>query len=188
MTASRLLRAALVPCLFASGCACMSNTEKGAATGGILGFGTGAIIGQATGHPLLGALLGTTLGTVGGAAVGNHIDRREQRQAAMAAANAPPRLSLTDIAGMAQSHISDTLIINQIRTTGSVYRLGAEHIQWLKASGVSDAVVAEMQATATRPAQRVFSPTPVYGPPPVYVVQPAPPPVSFGVGFSTRIH
>jgi hypothetical protein len=88
---------------------------------------------------------------------------------------------------MAQQGISDAVIITQIRSTQSVYMLGPPDIQWLKSQGVSDAVVMEMQATATRvpgPQPRVYA-RPYYHPD-VVVVDPYPPPV--GVGFSyTRV-
>jgi hypothetical protein len=90
-------------------------------------------------------------------------------------------LSLVDIAQMAQQHISDAVIIGQIRSTGSVYRLSPPDIQWLKENGVSDAVIMEMQATANRYPRRVYSATPVYTQP-VYVVEPPPPPPPVGVG------
>ena len=63
-------------------------------------------------------------------------------------------LGLTDVAQMAQQHISDEVIITHIRTNGVVYHLSAAEIEYLKASGVSDAVVIEMQATANRVPRR----------------------------------
>ena|SRR5581483_8532516 len=185
----RVYAAALLPALLACGCASMNNTEKGAAAGGVIGAGTGALVGSAVHRPGIGALAGAGIGAVSGALVGNAIDENDRKnQARVAAATAPPPLGLTDIVAMAQQHISDTVIISQIRTTGSVYRLSPSDIEWLKANGVSDAVVIEMQATASRYPRRVYSATPVYGPAPVYVVEPAPPPpvaVGVGVGFSS---
>jgi hypothetical protein len=160
----------------------MSNTEAGAGVGGLLGAGTGALIGHATGHTGAGALIGAGVGAVSGGLIGHAVDKSEEKAAALAAANARGPLGLTDVAGLAQAHVSDEVIIAQIRSTGSVFRLSTNDIVWLKQSGVSDAVVQEMQATATRYPQRVYTATPVYTQP-VYVVEPEPPPVAIGVGF-----
>lgn len=189
MTTKRQLACSLVPAvLLVCGCSTMSNTEKGVGVGAGLGAVTGAIIGSATGHTGAGAAIGAGLGGLAGGVTGNSVDESERRQEArLAAATAPVAgpLGLTDIASMAQQHISDDLIVNQIRTTGSVYRLSASDINWLKSVGASDAVIMEMQATANRVPRRVYSAAPVYvaPQPAVYVVEPSPPPVAVGVGF-----
>ena len=67
--------------------------------------------------------------------------------------------TLYDIAKMTTQGSPDTVIINQIRTTGAIYQLTPDDIAYLQQNHVSVAVITEMQATATR--------TPV-------VVQPAP--------------
>ena len=87
---------------------------------------------------------------------------------------------------MAQQHVSDDVIITQIRTTRSVFQLSANDTIWLKQQGVSDVVIQEMLATPSRYYRRVYSAAPAY-PPPVYVVEPAPP-VAVGVGFGYRWH
>ncbi len=55
------------------------------------------------------------------------------------------KMNLADVAALAMSKVSDDIILNQIRTTDAVFRLGAEEIIWLKKNGVSDRVVMEMQ-------------------------------------------
>jgi len=175
----------IVPTILTCGCSSLSNTEAGAGAGGLLGAGTGAIIGHAAGNTGAGALIGAGVGAVSGGLVGHAIDKSEERTAAqIAAATPPPRgpLGITDVAQLAQAHLSDDVIISQIRSTGSVYRLSANDIVWLKSAGVSDAVIREMQDTANRVPRRYYSATPVYAQP-VYVVEPEPPPVSVGVGF-----
>jgi hypothetical protein len=175
--------------LLVCGCSSLNNTEKGVGVGAGLGAATGAIIGNATGHTGAGAAIGAGLGGLAGGLTGHAIDESERKQdAKLAAATAPGPsgpLGITDIVQMAQQHISDEVIINQIRSTGSVFRLSPNDITWLKSNGVSDAVVMEMQATASRVPRRVYTATPVYSQP-VYVVQPAPPPpvVGFGVGYT----
>jgi outer membrane lipoprotein SlyB len=165
-----------VPVFLSCGCSTMSNTDNGILGGGALGAATGAVIGHATGHTGAGALIGGAVGAVSGGLVGNAVDKSEEKQAAMVAAANGPRgpLGVTNIAQMAQAHVSDDVIVSQIRSTGSVFRLSPEDIIWLKQNGVSDPVVQEMQATATR------YPAPSSA---VYVVDPPPAPVYVGVGY-----
>src|SRR5579864_2555306 len=111
MIQKRLVSAVIVPVLFACGCSSMSDTEKGVGLGGLLGAGTGALIGHATGHTGAGALIGAGVGAVSGGLIGNAVDESEQRQAAIAAANAPRGpLGITDVAQLAQAHVSDAVI------------------------------------------------------------------------------
>ncbi|HYT93844.1 MAG TPA: glycine zipper domain-containing protein [Gemmataceae bacterium] len=163
--------------LLTSGCTNMSNTEQGAATGGILGAVGGTIVGAALHRPVAGALVGGAVGAATGAAVGNAEDRREDRAIRQAAAAqavaARSMLSLEDVVHMTQSHIPPETIINQIRQTGSMYNLTADQIIWLSQQGVSQSVITEMQTRQqvapviyTRPAPVVIyeRPAPViYG-------------------------
>ena len=184
MNAKRLVGAALVPALLACGCSSLSHTENGALAGGAIGAGTGALIGHATGHTGGGALIGAGVGALTGGLIGNAADQTEKK---VAAAQAQAQLDKLDVVRMVQAHMSDEIIINQIRTGGSKFHLTAEDIIWLKSNGVSDRVIAEMQATAARP-QRVYTTAPVVTQP-VYVVEPAPAPPVVGVGFGyTHIH
>jgi hypothetical protein len=189
MTRERLVGALVLPFLLASGCESMSNTEKGVGLGGLLGAGTGALIGKATGHTGAGALIGAGVGAVSGGLVGHAVDetdkKNEARIAAATAAAAPVQgpLGVTDIVQMAQSHISDGVIISQIRSTGSVFNLSANDTIWLKQQGVSDVVVQEMLASANRAPRRVYTATPVYTQP-VYVYESPPPVVGVGFGYT----
>jgi hypothetical protein len=183
MNPLRIVSGIVLPVLLACGCSSMSNTEKGVGAGGLIGAGTGAVVGHALGHTGAGALVGAGVGALSGGLIGHAVDESERKtDAKLAAASAAPRgpLGITDVAQMAQAHVADDVIISQIRTTGSVYRLSATDTIWLKQNGVSDCVVQEMLATANRVPRRVYTATPVYEP--VYVVEP-PPPVSVGVGF-----
>ena len=176
MRFARWFAGVALPVVVLSGCQSMNNTEKGAVAGGAAGAGVGALVGHATGHTGAGAVIGGLTGGLLGGAIGNDVDKEKARQERIAAAEAR-RLAITDVASMAQQHISDGIIINQIRTTGSVYNLSADEIVWLRGQGVSEAVIAEMQATAYRPVRRVYAPAPVV------VVEQPPPPVSVGVGI-----
>jgi hypothetical protein len=168
----------------------MNNTEKGALGGGAIGAGTGALVGNAVGHTGAGAVIGGAVGALSGGLIGNSVDKSEERQQARlaaATAAARPPLGLTDIIQMTQQHISDEVIIGQIRSTASVYTLSPNDIYMLKQNGVSDDVIREMQATANRYPRRVYTPTPVYAAPAyerVYIYEPPPPPVSIGFGYT----
>lgn len=165
-----------------SGCESMSNTEKGVAGGGLIGAGTGALIGNAVGHTGVGALVGAGVGALSGGLVGNAIDESEKKtEAKIAAATATTAspLGLVDIVQMAQAHVSDAVIISQIRATRSVFNLSSNDTIWLKQQGVSDLVIKEMLTTPHRYGSRYVTRA-VYAQP-VYVVEPARP--VFGSGY-----
>ncbi|MFO0965436.1 MAG: glycine zipper domain-containing protein [Gemmataceae bacterium] len=162
--------------LTAPGCA--TNTGTGALTGAGVGGLLGAGLGALTGRPnaaLAGAAIGAGTGAVVGGAVGNDMDRQENRaKAAAAYAAAHPPLSLQDVVSMAQSHVGDELIINQIQTSRSSYVLSPDDVVYLRSNGVSSRVVAFMQTcrpgpVAVVPRERVV------------VVEEAPP-VAVGIG------
>jgi uncharacterized protein YcfJ len=169
----------------------MSSTDKGILGGGAIGAGTGALIGSATGHAGAGAAIGAAVGGLSGGLIGNEMDENKKKtdaQIAAMQAQAPVRgpLGLQEVATMAQQGISDPVIISQIRSTRSVYNLSPSDITYLKSNNVSDAVVMEMQATASRvvPADgRVYGRA-YYGPDAVYVQPYGPPPVGVGVIYS----
>lgn len=58
----------------------LSTREKGTLAGGVLGAGSGAIIGAAVGHPGAGAAIGGGIGAVGGALIGNQLQNNEISQ------------------------------------------------------------------------------------------------------------
>jgi hypothetical protein len=178
MKTIHIISTAVLPALLACGCSSLSNTENGALAGGAIGAGTGALIGHATGHTAGGALIGAGVGALSGGLIGNAVDKSEAKTKAAIAAQAPAQgpLGLTDIVQMAQQHVSDDVIITQIRTTRSVFNLSGQDTIWLKNNGVSDPVLQEMLTTRDRyPGY--------YAGQPVYVVEPPPPPVAVGVGF-----
>jgi hypothetical protein len=185
----RLLTLLVLTLPLATGCANMNNTQSDALGGGLIGGALGAIVGGPR-HALEGAAIGGALGAGTGAVIGHSEDKAEQRyeqRVAVAQAQAQARmLGLTDVAQMARDRQSDDVIIGQIRATGSVFRLSATDLTWLKENGVSDRVINEMQYTAMQP-RRIYTSEPVYvGPPPVVYVEPAPPPVAVGVGIGFR--
>jgi hypothetical protein len=174
MKALSLLASSVLPLLLSCGCSNLNHTENGALAGGAIGAGTGALVGHALGHTAGGALIGAGVGALSGGLIGNSADNAEKRAEAAAQARHP--MGMVDVVQMAQSHVSDDLIISEVRATGSVFRLSAQDTIWLKQNGVSDVVVQEMVATAYRYPRRYYSVEPVY-------VEPAPVAVGVGVGF-----
>jgi uncharacterized protein YcfJ len=79
-----LMREGLIPSIIAfvmlAGCATDpgETTAIGAATGGVLGAGLGAIVGNQTGDPGTGLALGTLVGSATGAYIGNSIQAQEE--------------------------------------------------------------------------------------------------------------
>jgi surface antigen len=164
--------------LGACGCNSMNNTERGALGGGALGAGAGALLGAATGHAGAGAAIGAGVGAVTGGLIGNSEDRAESRQKRSAeawAAQHPP-MGIPDIVQLSQQHISDELIIGQIRNSSSAYALTANDITYMRQQGVSERVIGYMLGR-TAPATMVVPGRTVY------VMEPPPPPVAVGVGI-----
>ena len=73
---------ALAALLLISGCygQPLSTREKGTLAGGVLGGGTGAILGAAVGHPGAGAAIGGALGAGTGMMIGNELQNIEITQ------------------------------------------------------------------------------------------------------------
>ncbi len=61
------------------GTAAQSKTNQGAVLGGLLGAGTGAIIGNQTDHAGAGTAIGAGLGALGGAMMGHAMEENSQR-------------------------------------------------------------------------------------------------------------
>jgi len=59
-----------------SGCASLSNTEKGAAAGATGGAVVGGVIGNAAGSTAKGAIIGAVLGGAAGAIIGQQMDKQ----------------------------------------------------------------------------------------------------------------
>lgn len=166
------------------GAGCATHTGTGALAGGGLGALTGAAIGSATGDAGKGALIGAALGSATGGLIGagqDEVDRRNAER--IAAVSVPPGnpLSIHDVVEMNRSGVGDQVIVNQIRSSPSVFHLSPSDVANLHNQGVSDYVITAMQETCRRPV--VVGRRPVYvEPAPVVVVDPCPPPViGFGI-------
>ena len=95
----------------------------------------------------------------------------------VARAQTPPaNLSpaLLDVVKLAQNHLSDDIIIAQIKNSGTIYSLSADDILYLNSQGVSQNVIAALQQTRlAAPAMPSFpAPAPAQYPPPAAPVPP----------------
>ena len=70
--------AALVMGCESMGTAAQSKTTQGAVLGGLLGAGTGAIIGNQSDHAGAGTAIGAGLGALGGGLIGNAMEENQQ--------------------------------------------------------------------------------------------------------------
>lgn len=172
-----LLHAVGVVCLAAPGCASPYYQDQGALFGGLTGAGLGALVGEATHHPLAGAAIGAGVGAVSGAVVGNGLDQIEARNRAQIAARLgrpvnPGAVQRDDVIAMTRAGVPEDVIINHIRYNGMAAPLQAGDLIVLQQQGISPRVVQVMQAPPAPAAQPVVvQPAPVvYGayPPPYY--------------------
>ena len=138
--------------LLAGGCATPygepDRTATGALLGGMLGAGTGALIGNAAGHHTAeGAAIGGAAGLLTGAIIGNALDQQHRE---MLAAQSPETLQrieqgqplgLADVKALAKAGVSDEVIISQIRNSRTAYHLSTAEIIDLKDAGVSEKVI-----------------------------------------------
>jgi hypothetical protein len=171
----RVLPAGLLIALAASGC--QTATGTGAAAGGAIGAGVGGLVSRCPGGAVLGGLIGAGTGALAGAGVDAvHRNKAERAAAADVALRAP---TLEQVVAMTQNAVPTAQIVNQIQTSGAVYRLTPDNVTWLNQQGVHPAVIQAMQNTAYTVPRRV-----VYTSAPAYVVEPVvvPPPVAVGVG------
>ncbi|QDU62278.1 hypothetical protein Pan216_31450 [Planctomycetes bacterium Pan216] len=175
------VRGVLGAIVLASLVGCANFTEKGLAAGGLLGAGTGALIGSQTGDAGAGALIGGTVGALTGTLVGAGLDevdeKNKARVAAATAAPPPPPMSVADVVSMSQNGVGEDVIISTIRSSGTIFHLSTDQIIALHHDGVSNRVLDAMVATKNR----VAKPVPVvYERSPVYIVEP---PVRYRWGY-----
>lgn len=161
---------------------CQTGAGTGAAAGGLLGAGIGGLVSHCPGGALLGAALGAGAGTLAGAGVDIAREKKAERNfQAAAAATAARAPSLDDIVNMTQNAVPPGQIVEQVRTSGVVYRLSADQIIWLNRQGVDSRVINALQDTALNPSRPVYTAAPVVVQQPV-VEYVAPAPV-VGVGY-----
>ena len=81
------------------GTAAQSKTTQGAVLGGLLGAGTGAIIGNQTDHAGAGTAIGAGLGALGGAMVGHAMEENAQQAQRQATPPAAGRTKFCPVGG-----------------------------------------------------------------------------------------
>lgn len=160
----------LLVTIFLGGCMSPYKSDQGALFGGLLGAGTGAVVGSAVNNPLAGAAIGAGVGTLSGAAVGSALDQQDANNRAMIAQQLGRQIpanpvTANDVVSMTRAGVNEELIVNHIRTHGVVAPLQTQDIIALQQQGVSTRVIATMQEPPIQPAQSVI------------VQQGAPPPV-----------
>jgi len=160
-----------------------NNTGTGALTGGAIGAFTGAVLG---GHNAgAGALIGGAVGAVAGGLIGHSIDQdQRERLRAMAPVtyarvDQGQPLMPADIKALVRAGVHDDVIITQIQSSHSVFRLTTDEIIDLKDAGVSERLLQFMINTPTTigeaaPAAPVVADAPP--PPPTETVAVAPGP------------
>jgi len=142
----------LVVTLLLTGCETPSGqpdrTASGALLGGMLGAGTGALIGNYSGHrTAAGAAIGGALGALTGGIIGHALDQQQretlsrQSPATLQRVEQGQPLGLADIKALAKAGVSDEVIISQIRASRTVYHLTTAEIIELKDAGVSQKVI-----------------------------------------------
>lgn len=174
-----------------TGCYTPEGTPDNTGTGALVGGAVGAITGAAIGGPRnggAGALIGAAAGVIAGGLIGHQMDQDQQARLRAQAPQTYVRvqqgqpLGLADIKAMARAAVSDDVIISQIISSHTVFRLSAADIIDLHNSGVSDRVVNYMintpgTATAAPPATTTVveaAPAPPAPPPETVVVAPGP--------------
>ena len=81
------------------GTAAQSKTNQGAVLGGLLGAGTGAIIGNQTGHAGAGTAIGAGLGALGGGLMGHALEENSQAAQQKATPSATARTKFCPVGG-----------------------------------------------------------------------------------------
>lgn len=138
-----------------------TRAGEGTLIGGVIGAAAGGIIGHQSGHGVEGAVIGGVAGAVTGAIAGSQIEKpvaeqetaASQMQPVTTATPAtttnlvnPNQISIQQIIELTKEGIDENVIIDKIRLTNSKFNLSQDDIAYLRQEGVSEAVIAVMQA------------------------------------------
>jgi uncharacterized protein YcfJ len=134
----------------AAGCQSSPNRAgEGALIGGLIGAGTGAIIGHQSGERDKGALIGGVTGALAGTLVGSQVQKQpaagQQAAAAQGQSSNPNQMSVPQIIDMTRQGVHEDVIVDRIRLSNSRFVLSAEDVAYLQQNGVSQKVIAAMQ-------------------------------------------
>ncbi len=159
------------------GCQNPNGTQNNTGSGALIGGAMGAITGAAIGGSRYGgqdALLGAAAGALAGGLIGNSMDQEQQARLRAQSPQTYVRvdqgqpLSVADVKALAKAGINEDVIINQIKSSRTVYHLSAADIIDLRDAGVTDKVVNYMINTPSTAGSAV--------PASNVVIQQAPPP------------
>jgi hypothetical protein len=167
----------------AIGCQSPYYADRGAAAGGLLGAGTGAIIGSQTGDPLAGAAIGAGIGALGGGIFGSQMDEAAARNRAEIAAHmgrqvASGAATPEEVVAMTRAGVDPRMMVSYVQTSGVSRPLTANDIIMLHQQGVPPEVVQAMNAPPAAPVQVVQGPP--IGPPVIVEEHYYGPPVFYG--------
>jgi len=171
-----------------SGCVNTDGTQNSTGTGALIGAGSGAFLGAIAGGPRnggAGALIGAAAGALAGGLIGNSMDREQEARLKAQAPQTYDRavqgspLSLADVKALAKAGISEDVIISQIKSSRTIFRLSAADIIDLRDSGVTDKVVNYLINTPTsvsesQPIRMVVEQAPPPAPMETVVIAPRP--------------
>lgn len=130
--------------LVSAGCESMGpKTKTGAVAGGLIGAAAGGIIGHQSGSGLEGAAIGAAVGALSGGLIGSAMDESDKKALAVN----PQYLTIVKIAEMGKQGVPDSVIINEIQRTYSVYQLNSEIINYLQQNKVGKRVIDYMLNT-----------------------------------------
>lgn len=192
-----ILRLPLVLALasFAAGCASPYYADRGAAAGGLLGAGAGALVGSQTGNAGAGAAIGAGLGALTGSIFGAQMDEvAAQNRAAIASQLGrqvtPGVATMDEVVAMTRAGVDPQLIAGYVQSSGVAAPITTQDVIYLHQQGVATPVIQAMQTPATPAPVAAAPPTVVveevhhFGPPVYY----GPPPCGPRVGFGVSIH
>jgi len=144
-----------------------NKPTQGAVIGGATGAAAGAVIGGEK-HRAMGAVLGGVVGGAGGYVIGANSDKilgrdhedaekvgqrakttpvtaEQARAASTADVNGDGYVTLDEVTAMRDAGLSDREMLNRLEATGQVFDLSEESKQYLRAHGISENVISEMQ-------------------------------------------
>lgn len=155
-----LLLIGLIPVTMSTGCNSPYHADRGAVAGGLLGAGTGAVVGHALGNTGAGAVLGAGVGALSGAAIGSGIDEAEAKNRALIAQQLgrqvdPNAVTVADVIAMTRASVNQDLVINHIHAHGMAAPLQTSDLINLPQQGVSSRVIQAMQESPPKAVQPV---------------------------------
>jgi hypothetical protein len=136
----------MVVAMVAACCGCQSTKTKvveGSVIGGLLGAAAGGIIGHQSGHGAEGALIGVATGAVAGGVVGSQMEKPVEPRGATPQTPAAT-MSVAEVLDLTRQGINEDIIIDRIRTSGTVLTLSQSDTSYLRQQGVSEKVIAAL--------------------------------------------